>query len=282
MHPPLSPPLSLSVSVVVHDNSPELLQQVLASLQRSAGFAAAAGYLGQAVVDVLDNSPDPDQRRRVEEALARLPSGTGVSVRYTRLPANRGFGAGHNTVLDGMASDVHLVLNPDAVLEEDALRAGLARLAATPDIVLLSPRVLGATGATEYLCRRYPSVLVLLLRGFAPRAIRRLFRRRLDHYEMRDLCSGEREVDVLLASGCFMLVRSAALRATGGFDERYFLYFEDYDLSLRLGNHGRLVFCPAMRIVHHGGYASGKGFRHVRYFIRSATRFFHDHGWRWI
>jgi hypothetical protein len=282
MHPPLSPPLSLSVSIVVHDSSPELLQQVLASLLRAATVAGAAGYLGQAVVDVLDNSPDPDQRRRVQEALSRLPPEDVVSVRYTRLPENRGFGAGHNTVLDAMASDVHLVLNPDAVLGEDALRAGLARFAGDTDIALLSPAVRGVTGATEYLCRRYPSVLVLLLRGFAPQAIRRLFRKRLDHYEMRDLCTGEREVDILLASGCFMLVRSAALRAAGGFDERYFLYFEDYDLSLRLGDHGRLVFCPAMQIVHHGGYASSKGFSHLRYFIRSGVRFFHDHGWRWI
>ncbi|MEJ2531295.1 MAG: glycosyltransferase family 2 protein [Halioglobus sp.] len=282
MHPPPPAPLSLSVSIVVHDSPLELLQQVLASLLRSARNAAAAGCLGQAVVDVLDNSQDPDLHRRVRDALSQLPSEDVVSVRYTRLPENRGFGAGHNAALDAVISDVHLVLNPDAVLEEDALRAGLARLAAAADIVLLSPRVRGVTGATEYLCRRYPSVLVLLLRGFAPQAIRRLFRKRLDHYEMRDLCTGEREVDIPLASGCFMLVRTAALRAIGGFDERYFLYFEDYDLSLRLASRGRLVFCPAMGIVHHGGYASGKGFRHVRYFIRSGARFFQDHGWRWI
>jgi len=282
MHPPLSPPLSLSVSIVVHDSPVELLQQVLASLLRSARIAAAAGCLEKAVVDVLDNSPDPGQRHRVEETVSRLPPEDVVSVRYTRLPENRGFGAGHNAALEALTSDVHLVLNPDAVLEEDALRAGLARLAAAADIALLSPRVQGVTGAIEYLCRRYPSVLVLLLRGFAPQPIRRLFRRRLDHYEMRDLCTGEQEVDIPLASGCFMLVRTGALRAVGGFDERYFLYFEDYDLSLRLADHGRLVFCPAMRIVHHGGYASSKGFRHVRYFVRSGTRFFHDHGWRWI
>jgi GT2 family glycosyltransferase len=79
-----------------------------------------------------------------------------------------------------------------------------------------------------------------------------------------------------------MLAPTPALRAVGGFDERYFLYFEDFDLSLRLGEHGRLVFEPAMRIVHHGGYAARKGLRHVRYFLRSGIRFFNDHGWRWI
>jgi GT2 family glycosyltransferase len=86
----------------------------------------------------------------------------------------------------------------------------------------------------------------------------------------------------LLASGCFMLVRTEALRAAGGFNDRYFLYFEDFDLSLRLGGQGRLIFNPAMRIVHHGGYAASKGNQHVRYFLRSGLTFFNQHGWRWI
>ena len=121
-----------------------------------------------------------------------------------------------------------------------------------------------------------------MLRGFAPGFIQNLFRQRLDQYEMKSECSSEETVDVVLASGCFMLVRTAALRAIGGFNEDYFLYFEDFDLSLRLGGQGRLVFNPAMRIVHHGGYAASKGMLHVKYFITSGITFFNRHGWRWI
>ena len=99
---------------------------------------------------------------------------------------------------------------------------------------------------------------------------------------MRDVCSGAQVVEVPLASGCFMLLRRAALQRVGGFSEAYFLYFEDFDLSLRLAGEGRLLFDPAVRIVHHGGYAAGKGLRHVWLFARSGRRFFHDHGWRWI
>ena len=79
-----------------------------------------------------------------------------------------------------------------------------------------------------------------------------------------------------------MLLRGAAMRAVGGFDEDYFLYFEDYDLSLRLAREGRLLFDPAVRIVHHGGYAAQKGLHHIRLFVRSGVRFFRRHGWRWI
>ena len=79
-----------------------------------------------------------------------------------------------------------------------------------------------------------------------------------------------------------MLVRGECLTAVEGFDERYFLYFEDFDLSLRLGRLGKLLFAPQVRIVHHGGYAARKGWRHLQMFMRSGLRFFNQHGWRWI
>jgi hypothetical protein len=79
-----------------------------------------------------------------------------------------------------------------------------------------------------------------------------------------------------------MLLRTAAVQAVGGFDDAFFLYFEDFDLSLRLGRQGRLVFDPAMAIVHHGGYAASKGRHHLKYFIQSGLRFFNRHGWRWV
>jgi GT2 family glycosyltransferase len=184
--------------------------------------------------------------------------------------------------MQSLTSDFHLVLNPDVELETDALRAGLSFLARNRDVVLVSPKVYGRGGEQEFLCKRYPSVLVLLLRGFAPRCVQRLFRRRLAAYEMRDVCGGDRPVEVGIASGCFMLMRTPVLLEEGGFNERFFLYFEDFDLSLRLEHKGRLVFEPAMRIVHHGGYAASKGWQHLRYFVSSGVMFFNRHGWRWI
>jgi len=75
-------------------------------------------------------------------------------------------------------------------------------------------------------------------------------------------------------------MRTALFRAIGGFDARYFMYFEDYDLSLRLGRRAALAYAPAARVVHHGGNASAKGPRHVLWFVRSAWRFFSRHGWK--
>ena len=274
--------IRLSVSIVLHNSSLQMLDRVLQSLQRSSEVAHAAGCVDRVSVVVLDNSVDPGYRQLASTAIAAWPQDEFFRVVYHGLPENRGFGAGHNIAIRHLQSDFHLVLNPDAELAEDALRVGLSCLQEDHSIALLSPRVRGEDGTLEFLCKRYPSFFVLLLRPFAPRLIRRLFRRRLHRYEMRDVCSGSQEADILLASGCFMLARTAALQAVGGFSDRYFLYFEDFDLSIRLGSQGRLVFNPAIQIVHHGGYAAKKGLQHVKYFIRSGITFFRLHGWRWI
>jgi hypothetical protein len=79
-----------------------------------------------------------------------------------------------------------------------------------------------------------------------------------------------------------MLVKRRAIDITGGFDPRYFLYFEDFDWSVRLARTGQLVYLPSFRIVHHGGGAARKGWRHIRWFVQSGTRFYRRHGWRWF
>ena len=273
-------PVHLSVSVVLHNNSLELLKRSLHSLLAAVRAAEQEAGLGVVSIYLIDNASDADYRLLLSELLASWPVDESCQLHYLPQSDNRGFGYGHNRVIESLGSDFHIVLNPDAELEVDTLCNGLSCMNQDDSIVLLSPRVLGPAGNQEFLCKRYPSALLLLLRGFAPGFIRRLFRRQLDDYEIRDLCSGEEQVEVDIASGCFMLVRSSALRAVGGFNEDFFLYFEDFDLSLRLRRQGRLVFNPEMRVVHHGGYAATKGLRHVRYFISSGLRFFNLHGWR--
>jgi GT2 family glycosyltransferase len=272
----------LSVSIVLYNSSLELLRRALQSLAQSARVARESGLLDRVTVYLVDNSSEHAYQAQLDREVAHWLQSEFFGVQYILQSSNRGFGHGHNAVLPLLTSDFHLVLNPDVELEDDALRVGLSLLLGSDDIALASPRVFGGDGKQEFLCKDYPSVLVLWLRGFAPRFVRRLFNRQLAAYELRDLCSGEGQVDVAIASGCFMLVRTAALRSVGGFNEAFFLYFEDFDLSLRLRGQGRLVFEPAMRIVHHGGYAASKGWRHLKYFLNSGVLFFNRHGWRWI
>ena len=268
----------LSVTIVVYNSPLPLLSGTLSSL-----FAATDPLRGHALGDIrvqlVDNGSAPTYLEELERMLA---DNDWAAVSLECLDHNPGFGAGQNRALAAGVGDYHLVLNPDVELAADALQQGLRIMAESPAIVLLSPFVTGSDGRQEFLCKRYPSVTVLALRAIFPGIGRRLFPSLMSRYEMSDVCGTSGAVEVPLASGCFMLVRGSAFEAVGGFDETFFLYFEDFDLSLRLASLGRLSYEPAVRIVHHGGYAASKGWRHLKMFVSSGRHFFSRHGWRWI
>ena len=177
------------------------------------------------------------------------------------------------------------MLNPDVELAPDALANGVRWLDAHPDVGALAPFARDGAGRREFLCKRYPAIFDLFLRGFAPAFMRRLFRRRLDRYEMRDVIDGEPPRDVIgipALSGAFMLVRRDAIDRTGGFDPKFFLYFEDFDWSVRLNRITKTAYVPSVQIGHHGGHAARKGLRHIGWFVRSGLRFYRLHGWKWF
>jgi GT2 family glycosyltransferase len=273
----------LSVAVVSYAPDPMQLARTLQTLFTAAEHALATGRLGALAAVLVDNGPGPGARRILEDLVeaqqSALPSACSLGV--IGQGRNLGFGAGHNLALAEARSIYHLILNPDAELAPEALTAGLAFMAAHPACGLLSPEVRDGRGVVQHLCRRPPGVFDLFLRGFAPAALRARFRARLDRYELRAHPTGEVLWDPPIVSGCCMLFRTNLLRRLGGFDERFFLYFEDYDLSLRAARQARLARLPAMAIVHHGGNAARKGWRHVALYSRSALRFFRLHGWRW-
>ena len=272
------PAARLSATIVTYDSDTALLERALRSLAGSVHHAREAGSIAGARLFVVDNGP-ADHREALRSALAAWPADAGP-LTFIEGQGNVGYGRANNLVLEKLDSGFHLIMNPDVELERDTLAAALAAMNEHPEVGLVAPAVFDDRGERQYLCKRYPSAWVLFLRGFAPAALRRLFSRSLADYEMRDVI-GERFVTgVPLASGCFMLARTPLFVKLGGFDPRFFMYFEDYDLSLRIGGEAQVAYVPAARIVHHGGEASRKGWRHVAWFARSAWRFFALHGWK--
>jgi GT2 family glycosyltransferase len=101
---------------------------------------------------------------------------------------------------------------------------------------------------------------------------------------MRDVmqrATGKTISPVPVMSGSCMLLRRKAIDATGGFDPTFFLYFEDFDWSVRLNRVTQSAYVPSVRVVHHGGGAARKHWRHTAYFGRSAVRRFNKNRWRW-
>ena len=272
------PPLRFSATIVTFRPDVPLLERTLESLAAAVRHARAAGLVAEATVFVVDNGP-PEALPIIESALHAFTADAG-GIELVHGHGNVGYGRANNLVLPRLRSDLHLVANPDVELERDALTAAIEALNSDARLGVIAPAVRGPDGARQYLCKRYPSVWVLFLRGFAPRFLRRRYAAALDHYEMRDVAPEEPFAPVPLASGCFMLMRTALFARLGGFDPRFFMYFEDFDLSLRAGREATVAYVPAARIVHHGGEASRKGPRHVAWFLRSAWRFFSIHGWK--
>jgi GT2 family glycosyltransferase len=221
---------------------------------------------------VIDNGPEEDLGA-VRDALSVWPSEAG-NVELIAGHGNVGFGRANNLVLDRLESDFHLVMNPDVEVDRAALSRSLSSMKAHPEVGILAPAAFGPGGEREYLCKRPPSLWVLFLRGFAPRFLRQRFERTIADYEMRDVIGDQFVSAIPLASGCFMLIRTALFRKLGGFDPGYFMYFEDFDLSLRAGRESVIAYEPTVRIVHHGGRAGRKGLRHVAWFCKSGARFF--------
>jgi len=195
---------------------------------------------------------------------------------------NLGYGRAHNlTFSDGV--DYHLVLNPDVIFTTRSLFNALSFMEINKDCGLLSPQAFWRNGDRQYLCKRYPSVVTLFLRAFLPRSLQYLFKNKLETYCMMKETQSETvlwQPDIV--SGCFMFFRNDILLRLNGFDETFFLYFEDTDLSLRAGKITKVAYVPDVKIIHHGGNVSRKGLKHIFLFAHSMCKFFNKHGWKFF
>ncbi|WP_175962562.1 glycosyltransferase family 2 protein [Burkholderia pyrrocinia] len=266
----------LSVSLVAYRPDEQLLAQTVSSLCVACGRLRESRPSLAVSIYVVDNGGDANLSP-MADALRQA----GLTSMVLTGHGNVGYGRGHNLSIERAHSRYHLILNPDIDLDPDALVQALDFLDAHRDIGLLAPRIGDSAGHVQYLCRRFPSLVDLFIRGFLPAACQKLFDRRLSRYEMRDMVN-DRDIvwNPPIVSGCFMLFHTAVLKKLGGFDPRYFLYFEDYDLSLRTHDVARVAYVPSVRVIHHGGGASRKGFAHIRMFAASAFKFYNRFGWR--
>ena len=278
-------PSSLQVSIVTFRPDWQLLERCLRKLALAIGAARESGVLRTVHVALVDNSADRAIAAKVVDLGRTRFADSGVQVSYVHGHANIGYGAAHNLALHGSGADFHLVLNPDVELAPDALVNAVRWMNAHPDVGAIAPQVRRRDGTRDYLVKRKPAVLDLALRGFLPRVGHALFRRRLDRYEMRDVIDADPSrdvIDVAAMSGACMLLRRKAVDQTGGFDPQFFLYFEDYDWTIRLNRVTRTAYVPSFEVVHHGGGAARKGLRHVAHFVKGGWRYYRKHGWKWL
>ncbi|MBL4820837.1 MAG: glycosyltransferase [Gammaproteobacteria bacterium] len=274
--------LSLTVSIVCYDSTDQDLKSTLESLLTSLAQLPAAGYQTTCQICFVDNSVDHKLQLDLFKPFNGLLDSVNAELRILKGHGNVGYGKGHNLIIQPSTDIYHLILNPDVELDRNCLSEGITFLEHNHDVAIVSPYAVTADGHKQHLCKRYPSVSTFVIRGFFPAWIKKYFRKTLSHHEMHDLPEDLPSHAIPLVSGCFMLCRTEKLQLVKGFDENYFMYFEDFDLSLRVGKIGKLAYLPAMKITHHGGHSAGKGLRHILLFTKSAIRFFNTYGWRLI
>jgi GT2 family glycosyltransferase len=182
---------------------------------------------------------------------------------------NIGYGKGNNLAIHKCKSDYHLVLNPDVELAADSIYEALKFLLENKDVAMIAPHATNQFGEYEYLAKRMPSLSVILIRGLNKAFLNKIFKARLEKYAYKDRIPSSSPMDIELASGCFMFCRTSQLKSINGFCEEYFLYFEDFDLSKRIAKLGRIVYLPNVKIIHHGGMAARKGWKHIKLFFSS-------------
>ncbi len=194
-------------------------------------------------------------------------------------PQIAGYGENHNLNLQRSRGRYFVIMNSDLTVAPNTLTVLRDYIDQHPDVGIVAPKVLNEDGTIQGLNKRYPTLLDLLLRRFLPRHFHRLFRSRLDYYEMRDV-GYDHTYDVPFLSGAFMFCRTDLLKSLGGFDTGYFLYFEDADLCRRVQQTHRTVYCPDVSVVHFWERSAHKDWRYTAHFLKSAMRYFGRWGYR--
>jgi len=214
-------------------------------------------------VTVADNASTDDSCRVVRE---HYPA-----VTLLELPENRGFGAAHNAVIGTATSTYHAIVNPDIEVEPSTLETLATYLDEHPEAVLVTPMILNTDGTPQAVPRVLPRPRYM----FAGQLERfgGVFRRWRDEYTRRRE-TFTAPTPITFCTGCFMMVRTQALRQEGGFDDRFFMYMEDADLSRRLARHGQLMLIPEARVTHRWEKASGKSGKFLRIHLRSMRMYF--------
>lgn len=217
-------------------------------------------------VYIVDNSPEPFAIRVSDR------------VQYIHTGQNLGYGKAHNIAIRESIYDqvpLHLVMNSDILVKAEDIDTLCAFVLSQPAVGQLMPRVVNPDGELQHLCKMLPTPLDVFGRRFLPAA---WMRKRNARYELHD-ADYSRPMNVPYLSGCFMLLRTEAVQKARLFDERYFMYPEDIDLTRTIHRDYLTLYYPAVTIVHNHKKASYQSWRMLWVHIVNMCRYFNKWGW---
>lgn len=229
--------------------------------------------INESIIDyiyVIDNSPSDNLRNEVKRISDK--------VDYIFGQGNIGYGRAHNIGLQKakiINATYHIVLNPDIYFESNTISIIKNYMDGHNSVGLVLPKVIYPSGDIQYLCKLLPTPLDIFGRRLLPQ---RIIKRRNDRFEMRQM-GYDKIWNCPILSGCFMFLRMSDVERTGGFDERFFMYFEDFDLMRRLHKSCKTVYFPIVTIVHDHASEHHASKALLKASIKSAIQYFNKWGW---
>jgi GT2 family glycosyltransferase len=249
----------LNISIVLYKTPVKDINQCLLSLRRF--FSISSIYL-------IDNSPEKLNQSFLKDN----------DIIYIHNPSNPGYGTAHNIAIrKSMADNVkyHLVINADVFFEQDILSPIISFMDLNEHVGLLMPKIISRDGSMQRLCKLVPTPFDLILRRFFPSLYSV---RRKKRYELWDVAC-DKIAFVPYLSGCFMFLRCDAIKRVGLFDERFFMYPEDIDLSRRIAVAYDTIFFPSVSACHGYEAASYKSSKMLFIHMFNLIKYFNKWGW---
>ena len=254
----------VSGSIVLYKNKEDVLQAIQSFLNT----------LLTVKLFLIDNSPTRALQTLLQKIIAD------ERVEYIFNNKNIGYGAAHNIAIQKSLDEqysYHFILNPDVQFAPDVIPAIYNYMEANTDVGLLMPKILYESGDVQYVCKLLPTPVDFFVKRFLPQLYSGKQR---DKFEMR--VSGYNKImEVPFLSGCFMALRKEAVEMCGMFDERYFMYAEDIDLTRRIHEKFRTLFYPYVSVVHGYEAASYKSVKMFLILLTNISRYFFKWGWFW-
>jgi len=251
----------LSISVVLYKNNVHQLEQLVTSISKTN-----LSYK----IYFIDNSPSDGIRSSLKEITKKQ------HAEYIFTGRNIGYGAAHNIALEQAVGQnkYHLVLNPDITFDKGVLEDMYRFMEANKDVGQAIAKVLYPDGSLQYVCKLIPTPFNLFFRMFPVPLLKKYNQK----FELR--FSGYNKImNVPYLHGCFMFLRCSALKEVGLFDERFFMYPEDIDLTRRMHKKYQTVFYPNVQVYHEHSKLSFKNTRMFVIHLYNLVKYFNKWGW---
>lgn len=245
----------ISICIVTYNNENNILSVLSCIYKYSKNF-----IIETFVVD--SNSTD----KTVELVKNHFPQ-----VNLILLSQNKGFGSGHNQILNKLDSDFHVILNPDITFNTNIFDDLSNYLQNNNDVAIVVPQILNVDGSIQDLPRCIPKFKYLIsgrLERFG--GIFKIWR---DEYT----CKGknfDKPTQIDFCSGCFIMIKTEIFKKLNGFDERFLMYFEDADLTRRAKNYGKTMLHPKFFATHIWERTSSKKFKYLCIHFISMIKYF--------